>query len=102
MWGNILTHIGMHHTIRGSAHTNLTTREKLIPTKSQKLVQPSLLRILLLCFSDSSNYLLMGVQNWNNPTLAGVKLSLFCQFWQQHHVPQIGRCMRCLDESRMK
>jgi hypothetical protein len=38
----------------------------------------------------------MGVWNWNNPMLAGVQLSLFCQFWQQYHVPQIGRCVRSL------
>jgi hypothetical protein len=60
------------------------------------MVRPLLLKILLLCFSDSSNFFLMKVQNWNNPTLAGVKLSLFCQFWQQHHAPQISRCVRCL------
>ncbi len=64
--------------------------------KSQKLVQPFLVKILLLCFSDSSNFFLMEVQNWNNPKLAGVKLSLFCHFWHQHHVPQIGQCIRCL------
>jgi hypothetical protein len=79
---------------RGSAHKNLT-RDKLSPTKSQKLVRPSLLKILLLCFSNSFDFLLMGVWNWNNPMLTGVEISLFCQFWQQHHVPQIGQCMRC-------
>ncbi len=36
-----------------------------------------LLKILFLCFSNSSNFLLMGVQNWNSPTLAEVKLSPF-------------------------
>ena len=29
---------------------------------------------LLLCFSHSPNFLLMGVRNWNSPTLTGVKL----------------------------
>jgi hypothetical protein len=38
----------------------------------------------------------MGIWNWNNPTHAVVKLSLFYQFWQQHHVPQIHQCVRCL------
>jgi hypothetical protein len=28
--------------------------------------------------------------------LIRVKLSLFCKFWQQHYIPQIGRCVRCL------
>ncbi len=80
---------------RGFTHENLT-REKLSPTKSQKLVWSSLLKNLLLCFSSSFNFLLMGVWNWNNPMLTGVKLSLFCQLWQQHHVPQIEQCVRCL------
>ncbi len=83
------------HLGRGFAHKKIN-REKLSPTKSQKLFRPSLLKKFLLCFSNFSNFLLMGVWNWNNPTLSGVKLSLFCQFWQQHHVPQIGQCVRCL------
>ncbi len=75
------------------------SREKLIGGKPQNLVWPFLLKNLFLCFSDASNFLFMKVQNWSSPTLAGVKLSLFCQFWQQRHVPQISKNVRCLGTS---
>jgi hypothetical protein len=39
----------------------------------------------------------MVVRIWNFLMLAGVQLSLFCQFWQQHHVPQTGQCMRSFE-----
>jgi hypothetical protein len=39
----------------------------------------------------------MGVRIWNNSMLAGVQLSLFSQFWQQHHVPQTDQCVRSLE-----
>ncbi len=87
---------------RGSGH-KILTREKFSPTKSQNLVRPLLPIILCLCvtcaslcLSDLPNFLQKGLRNYSSPTLAGVKLPLFCQFWQQQHVPQIRRCVRCL------
>ncbi len=78
-----------HHSNRGSAHKNLT-REKIIPTKFQKLVQPLLLKILLLCFTNSSNFLLMEVKNWNNPMLAGANSLCFANFGNKIMFPKLA------------
>ncbi len=43
-------------------------------------------KILCLCFSNLPNFLQMGLQNYSSPMLTGVKLPLFCQFWQKQYM----------------
>ena len=81
--------------IRGSGHKKLS-KKKLIGGKSQNLVRPSLLKILHFRNSDWPNFLQKRLQNCSSPALAGVKLPLFCQFWQQQHAPQSSQWVRCL------
>ena len=65
--------------------------EKLSPMKSQNLVRSSLPKSVSLF----PPFFLVPLQLAYSPTLAGVKLPLFCQFWQQQHVPQIRQCVSC-------
>jgi hypothetical protein len=78
--------------VRGSGQS----RYKINEGKSQNLVWPLLPKILCLCLSDLPNFLQKGLKNYSSLMLAGVKLPLFCQFWQQQHVPQIRQWVSCL------